>query len=458
MHKRLYHIGFIGYAILFVLSIVFYKERTIFTDIAYHLFRIVCLDDFAIQHHRFGGVVTQIFPVLGNKLGLSLNNLLLIYSSGTLCYYVLCYVVCGTFLKQYKLALTLLLFNTLLVSDTFFWMISELPQGTAFLFVTFAVINTKTSRYFLPPIKYIVVTLLLIVVAFFHPLLLFPTLFLFLFAFLSPNNNTPKATYFAFLFIYLCAYFVKFQFFKTPYDSAATTNINSTLLNLTHFFDLYATGVFLQDCIGKFFWLPICFVIIIFYYIRTHNWRKLLAYTTFVLGYIVLINTSYHYTSTTSFYMENLYLPLSVFTAVPLVFDIAPSLAFRANAVILSVIILTSIARISYDGVNTYNKRLQWERAYLKEHGHQKLIVQEQQIHLNNLQITWATCFEFWLLSTVETGSTASILIHTDISDKIPPAGKTKSFIAPGSGWPYHMLPKQYFIFKDTVSEYKVIR
>src|SRR5688572_1150130 len=104
-HKRLYLLGFLGYAGALILSLAFYEERTAFGDIAFHLFEIIRKDGFAIQNHRFGAILTEVFPVVGLKLGLSLSAIMKLYSSGYVLFYLLCYGICGLALKQYAWSL-----------------------------------------------------------------------------------------------------------------------------------------------------------------------------------------------------------------------------------------------------------------------------------------------------------------------------------------------------------------
>ena len=61
-------IGAISYAFLLILAYVYYKERTLWGDIPYHVFHILKDDNFAIQNNRFGAVLTQWIPlVLGRE-------------------------------------------------------------------------------------------------------------------------------------------------------------------------------------------------------------------------------------------------------------------------------------------------------------------------------------------------------------------------------------------------------
>ena len=456
VYRVLYKYGYLGYAALLVLSVLFFKERAIFMDSAFHLFHIIVTDDFAIQNHRFGAVVTQVFPLLSSRLGLSLNITILIYSAGIILYYAACYFICGGILKQHAYALLLLLFNLLLATDTFFWMHSELPQGCAAMIVTFALMSSTANRKHLF-LKYVAIAGLLIVVAFFHPLIFFPATFLFLYFIQQSDKRAARILLVISFAVYLAAWYVKLRFYKTPYDTTAMASATDMFARVRHFFALYSTKMFLKDCIGKFSWLSIGFIFTLFFYARRKKWINPLLYVFFVTGYILLINTSYPGTATPGFYIENMYLPLGIFVAAPLIFELGGSYSTSVATIALVFVMATGIARILFVS-DVYTSRLDWEREFLKLHENDKLIVHERHVPSATLIMTWATSYEFWLLSTIENKKTASIIISSRLDELIPPPGKSRSFITQPAGYPYSMLPARYFIFEDTVSEYKVIR
>lgn len=72
------------------------------------------------------------------------------YSIGFMAYYLICYFICGSLLKQYDFALIILLLNLLFVTETFFYTPSELPQGIALLMVTFAFVRNKQPETIKP--------------------------------------------------------------------------------------------------------------------------------------------------------------------------------------------------------------------------------------------------------------------------------------------------------------------
>ena len=121
MKLSAYKAGFIVYLSLMSLAFIFYKERTIFTDNAMHLFEIVRRQDFAyFDNLRFGAFFTQSFAVIPVRFSFSLANVQLLYSLGFIIYYGLMYFLCGQVFRQYSLAFALLLCNILFVGHAFF--------------------------------------------------------------------------------------------------------------------------------------------------------------------------------------------------------------------------------------------------------------------------------------------------------------------------------------------------
>ncbi len=56
--------GLVAFSSLFVLSIIYFKERIIFADPVFQLAYMVRDGDFAIQVNRFVALVSKIFPFI----------------------------------------------------------------------------------------------------------------------------------------------------------------------------------------------------------------------------------------------------------------------------------------------------------------------------------------------------------------------------------------------------------
>jgi len=144
--------GAISYLVLLVLALFFYKERTMFLDVAYVLFKLIAENTFAIQVNRFVSMFTQCFGLFASKAGLPLNQVILIHSGGFIIYYFTIFLALCLLIKNEKMALGLLLFNTLMVTHTFYWTPSELIQGMAFVFVYLALLQKNLEQVSYNPI------------------------------------------------------------------------------------------------------------------------------------------------------------------------------------------------------------------------------------------------------------------------------------------------------------------
>jgi hypothetical protein len=71
---------FFAYSVLSILSIVYYLERTVFTEMSIHIFSLLKDKTHAIQNFRFVAFITQSFPLLGLKAGPSLSGIATVYS------------------------------------------------------------------------------------------------------------------------------------------------------------------------------------------------------------------------------------------------------------------------------------------------------------------------------------------------------------------------------------------
>ena len=79
-----------------------------------------------------------------------------------------------------------------------------------------------------------------------------------------------------------------------------------------------------------------------------------------------------------------------------------------------------------------------------------KLVVRQENFPMDLLVMTWATPYEFWLISTIETGETRSIFITEDMKNIEWTRNLNEKFITKWGAFPYKDLPPQYFILNDT--------
>jgi hypothetical protein len=172
-------IGYGFFVVLGVLSLVYYKERTLFTDAAFHIFHIIWKDTFLIAHNRAGNVLIQILPWLAVKSHLPLKVVLMAYSFNYVLFFAVGYHLLVRWLKNDYLGWILIFFLTLLSLDSFYYIQSGLYQGVTVILLVFGMIlkhPNMDKRW-----MYITLPLLLLLLANYHKsmLVLFPFFWVF---------------------------------------------------------------------------------------------------------------------------------------------------------------------------------------------------------------------------------------------------------------------------------------
>ena len=455
MYKRLYRAGIAAYAVLFILSVLFYKERTMFLDMAYSLFFIIKRNYFAIQNFRYVAILTQVFPLVASRMGLSLNVVAFLYSSGFIFYYFGCYFICGTILKQYRFALVILLFNILFVSHTFYWIQSELPQSIVLLIVIMALMSYRKINE-LNALMIAIIFLGLMMIQFSHPLMFFPVTYVMLFFLFREEQVIEHRMIYATAIFFYALIQVKKMVFNVYYDIVAMGNSGNVLKRFPHYFNLYSNKRFLLDCINHYYWIPILSAAIVWLYAKVKEWKKLALFVCFTGGYLLLINVSYPGKQVADFYMENLYLPLAIFIALPFVFDIIPVLESKKIALpVLVIILLTGCIRI-FLAHTPYSNRLTWERNLVNEYRDKKIVIATAKTPIDTVIMAWGTPYEIWMLSTIENGRTASVIVYDSAHQINDAAQYNKQLLTTWGAIPYDSLPKRYFKLEDTISTYTI--
>ena len=457
MYKRLYFTGIAAYIVMFLFSILFYKERIILVDTANGVFNIIKENSFAIGIYRFGNVFNQWLPVLAAKMNASLDTIMMCYSSAFILYYFMCYLICGTVLKRYEFALLVLLFNTLFTADTFYWIPSELPQGMALLMVVFAMLYEKQFST-MRATTWMAVFTGLIILVFYHPLLIFVMGFSIVFFLLHRHIPFDRKALMITGGGFFALLLLKTLFLRTPYERHSMSGMKNFITLFPDYFTLYSNRQFLANCISKYYWIPVVFMGVVVLYYQQKQWKQAGLFLLSFFGYMLLVNVSYPSDVTPVFYIENLYLPLAVFLSLPLIFNILPMLVRRNMAMpFLLLVLVTFGVRVSTTQA-TYAARLNWERRFMKEHGDKKMIYPTRLVPMDTMMMVWGTPYEFWLLSTTEQSRTVSIIIDPKPESRLWADQLRNSLLVNWNVLPYSELNPKYFRMTDSTTPYLIYK
>ena len=73
-------ISYAGFGVLFILSIVLWKERIIHVDTAFQVFKWINFEKINIEASRYAAIFPQLIPLIFIKLGSSLRTILIVSS------------------------------------------------------------------------------------------------------------------------------------------------------------------------------------------------------------------------------------------------------------------------------------------------------------------------------------------------------------------------------------------
>jgi hypothetical protein len=447
-------LGLSTYVILSFLACYYFKERTAFTDISFHLFELLRTGEMAIQNFRFGAFFTQAFPVLASKAGLPLTQVAILYSLSFVVLPFLLFLMILQWLKQEKIALVLLLFSTLMVTHTFYWTQSELPQGVAFAMLYFAMLTKTIEEERHPDYYFGLVIPLVFLLVFVHPLMIFAVAYALLF--LALHYPIERGFVLYNLMGFVLVYFIKTKVFVTEYDSKAMDGLKNVFELLPRFWSLESSQRFFGYLWADYYMLLATFATVSIWYFWQKKWLQLALLWLFSAGFLCIVNATY-FQGAHQFYIENQYLLLSLFVIFPFVFDFLPAISSKPwSKVIVPFLLVTGLVRIGTSN-DLYSVRIEWLRSFMEktpDASQRKLVVEASKVPKDTLLLTWGSHFEFWLLSTIETGVTRSIIIEEE-KDKYKRAmNKNHSFVSPWGDIEYNTLNPRYFVFPDSISGY----
>ena len=341
--------GHITFGVLALLSLIFWRERTMILDAAFQSFYVINRESLFIVVDRFGAAFVQSFPLLTSIMGFSLPIVLMSFSLSFVLFHWLAFFICDKILKVKDLSLGILLWYMLMTAHTFYWMQNEVIQGISLTFVYFALLMNRGAFLKMRWWEYPLSIGLVFTVVYFHPLIIFPFCFMWGYFFIDgitplskfwkkdfqqPSTNsflsTPNFSYG--LLVWSALSFVIANFSKfyitgvSPYDKGSSERILEHIKRpLSDLLTAQSQRLFWGHCFDDFALVLPFLIGIMGFYIWKREWLKGLFFMVSTFGFIFIIATSY-FDSKDWFYLESQYLPLAVLLVVPFVFDVLPTI------------------------------------------------------------------------------------------------------------------------------------
>ncbi|MGB3798397.1 MAG: hypothetical protein WA952_01210 [Lewinella sp.] len=158
-----------------------YLERTLWVDPSFIVFEVMYEQHPIISEHRYGAFITQMWPLLAHQLNLPLRIILWVYSVSFYAFYTAVLLLVGWRWKQYALGVLLLLYLTVLVSDSYFWPNNEVHQGIGWMVLALGWYNHLMEGGEVSWWKHILAGILMILSLLTHVLVAAPFAFLWVY-------------------------------------------------------------------------------------------------------------------------------------------------------------------------------------------------------------------------------------------------------------------------------------
>ena len=393
-------------------------------DAGFQLFNLINEEAVQIYHYRFVTAIPQIIPWALVKTGAPLWAVAMSFSASYILFFLSIYHMLVRYLKNDFLGWVLTGLFTFISLDTFYHMQSEFYLGLSLLLLSFGIIlrweNMETGKRILNQKKWALPLLaLLVTVGFSHKLSLIFFGFLWAFFWLK-NKDMRRWWYWLFLFVFFIISAIKSIYFTNWYEAAKQVDFqNNWNKYFPNFHTIPSNFVFLKRCVHYYYFLPILLFIVSVFYVWKKQWLKLTMTWLGTIGFVLLYNIS-DPPAAFRFYSEVTYLPLIIFVAVPLFFDILPY--FEKIKWLPWALGFIMVFRLSAIAMNheIFERKFTWIENKLAEgkaHGTNRILIKSTDAPQDTLLMEWGVPFTAMHLSALENPSgAATVLVKPDFN------------------------------------------
>jgi hypothetical protein len=398
--------GHLFFLFLFLLSLVYWKERQAF-DAGHYLVELINRQFFFVAHGRPIGVVSQWLPLLAVWLHLPLKAVALLYSIGDILWYYLVFLLLAHGLQTRRGIITLLLMLSLTVCYSFFCPVTELLQALVLIPVWQCLLE-RSFRLRLP-----LLILLTALILFSHPLLFFPLSFAFVWhllhrekagALFRADQHRVEGVTAGAILVFTALKFAlldEYDHGKTFYPVVYQDYGYLKSLGPSVFFHHVAVVMKAWPL------MTIIFGASLLVYLSKRQWRKGLFLFSAVALYLLIVSASHRFDQTSN-YFERILLPLPAIVAIGAAGIIGISRVFVPKLLAFTGLVLVLLLHFDLLRITAqpYTLRVIQLRDLCQQASllHQsKAILKEEQLEQFPFAMCgWSTTLESLLLSALD--------------------------------------------------------
>jgi len=398
--------------LLLIGALIFYKERMLFLDPAFITFEIINKEWFVFSEHRYGAFITQMFPLLAVKMGLSVQSILILYSASFYIFFFAVAFVSGSVLKQYRFAIALAFYLVLMASDVYFWPNNEIHQAVGWMILFLSIYKYCTDIKWKHPIAahiFLMITLFLAIVS--HPLVLIPLLYLWVYHAIDDVKLEDKQKIYIGFYSMMILPFIALRVwlsYNSWYDGAKLAAVKNVSLDAVWntFSMLQAESIL--DLIFTKHWIVIPILLWgIYDLIRKSRFLHLTLTLVSGLVYYVLVSITFTnaITALNLFYLESEWMCLALIISYPFIQEsIGAMKDKRWVFFVFGIIVLSKIVPFR-SAITKFQNRLDTleELTFLaKENKTSKSYLYKNSELTNALLMTWGVPIESILISVLK--------------------------------------------------------
>lgn len=442
-------------ASVFVMSLtlayIFFQERVIFLDAAFKFFEMSATGSHAIQAHRFGDIMPQLFPLSAITLGLPFKAALVIYSWSYLLYGSIVYLIGRLFLsvkdERYPSILVLIpLMMLMMSSHSFFWFTNEQYAAYPLLILGWALVLSGRDSSSLIDLKFCFGIFALSIALITHPLMIVSHLFvIILSSVITPSLMRRNALICIWTAL---TYWIKADIWPVTYDQESFTRLKwDNVLQVFAHFNTAGAHQFMSHLFSDLIVVPIFLVLTVFILLKG---RKLLAGILTICAVVgfSIINIASNPDGGAWFHIGTHYLPICTMLFFPILY-IWESIGRLDRILFYIVLTVTILFKISHIIATSdkYKDRLAHvsKMAHINPN-HHYTIIPDTSLLINRNYQSWASSYETMLYSTLHTDTTSNTLIIKDTKEQ--EWRYTLPDIAQGSGSNYKISELKYRKYK----------
>ncbi len=355
-------------AVLLTLSILFARERTIFTDTAIYLFSVADSGHFYIATNRFICILSQVLPIAGVLAGLSLKTVMYLYSINCILIPLISIVVCIRAFKDRSTALAILLFYVIMSAWVFYYPVTEFQMGLCLLLVyhSFLLWYFKKAKQKLW-LFLLMAFLFVITITFSHPLSVY-VFFAWLIWLLINHQETRKYIMALPAVLAIASHFFKEHYMKAAvgtllYDEQRKEGLKNFKAPVSTYFDSLLSKGALHSLVGDYFVMLIMAAIVLIYFAWKKKWITMIYFGGIVFAFWLLVTVSFR-DWPYDHYPEHLYQPVPFFIALAFAGMLAAFSNQWIKTLSLLAIFVISIGKI-YNNHKFFTERLAWYQRYI---------------------------------------------------------------------------------------------